>query len=52
MHPLVAYSRAYDFVEVNSTFYELPSLSRAEHWRKIVPEDFEVNQTYISDLLF
>jgi len=39
--PLVAYSRAYDFVEVNSTFYELPSLSIAEHWRKIVPEDFE-----------
>jgi len=41
MHPLVAYSRAYDFVEVNSTFYVLPPLSRAEHWRKIVPEGFE-----------
>ncbi|RLF90351.1 hypothetical protein DRP04_15605 [Archaeoglobales archaeon] len=28
------YSRIYDFVKVNSTFYVLPSLSRAEHWRK------------------
>ena len=41
MHPLVAYSRAFDLIELNSTFYEIPSLSRAEHWRKIVPDDFE-----------
>ncbi len=41
MHPLVAYSRAFDFVEVNSTFYEIPSLELVESWRKLVPPKFE-----------
>ncbi len=41
MHPLVAYSRAFDFVEVNSTFYEIPSLNLVESWRKLVPPNFE-----------
>jgi len=41
LHPLVAYSKAFDFVEVNSTFYETPSLKLAESWRKLVPPDFE-----------
>jgi len=41
MHPLVAYSRAFDFVEVNSTFYEIPSLKLVESWRKSVPPNFE-----------
>jgi len=40
-NPLVAYSRAFDFVEVNSTFYEIPSLKRVESWRKLVPPNFE-----------
>ena len=40
-HPLVAYSKAFDFVEVNSTFYEMPSLKLAESWRRLVPPDFE-----------
>jgi len=41
MHPLLAYSKAFDFVEVNSTFYEIPSLNLVQSWRKIVPPDFE-----------
>lgn len=41
LHPLVAYSKAFDFVEVNSTFYEMPSLKLAESWRKLVPPNFE-----------
>jgi len=41
MHPLVAYSKAFDFVEVNSTFYEIPSLKLAESWRRLVPPNFE-----------
>ena len=40
-HPLVAYSRAFDFVEVNSTFYEIPSPKLVESWRKLVPRNFE-----------
>jgi len=41
MHPLVAYSKAFDFVEVNSTFYEIPSLKLAESWRMLVPPNFD-----------
>ena len=38
---LEAYSRAFNFVEVNSTFYELPGTREVESWRRRVPEDFE-----------
>jgi uncharacterized protein YecE (DUF72 family) len=41
IHPLVAYSRAFNFVEVNSTFYEIPSLKLVESWRRLVPPNFE-----------
>lgn len=41
LHPLVAYSRAFNFVEVNSTFYQLPTMKNVEKWRKLVPSDFE-----------
>ena len=40
-HPLVSYSKAFNFVEVNSTFYEIPNLRLAESWRRMVPPDFE-----------
>ncbi len=40
MDSLGAYSRAFDFVEVNSTYYELPSASVASAWRKRVPVGF------------
>ncbi len=38
---LEAYSRAFNFVEVNSTFYKIPATERVESWRKRVPSDFE-----------
>jgi len=41
VHPLLAYSKAFNFVEVNSTFYELPSLKEVETWRKLVPPTFQ-----------
>lgn len=37
---LEAYSQAFDFVELNSSYYELPSLSSATEWRRKVPADF------------
>jgi uncharacterized protein YecE (DUF72 family) len=41
IHPLAAYSKAFNFVEVNSTFYEIPSTKTVETWRRIVPTDFK-----------
>jgi uncharacterized protein YecE (DUF72 family) len=41
VNSLVAYSRVFNFVEVNSTFYEIPSLRKVEAWRKLVPSDFQ-----------
>jgi uncharacterized protein YecE (DUF72 family) len=38
---LKAYSSAFDFVEVNSTYYEYPSLRAVSRWRRSVPDDFE-----------
>jgi uncharacterized protein YecE (DUF72 family) len=37
----VAYSRVFNFVEVNSTFYQTPPLKEVEKWRKLVPSDFK-----------
>jgi uncharacterized protein YecE (DUF72 family) len=31
---LEAYSKVFNFVEVNCTFYEYPEIGRVEHWRK------------------
>ncbi len=33
-------SRLYDFVEVNSTFYNLPEMERVRKWKKTVPATF------------
>lgn len=38
---LVAYSRLFNFVEVNSTFYVVPNIKTAEFWRRRVPPEFE-----------
>jgi len=38
---LKAYASAYDFVEVNSTYYRLPSLATVANWRRRVPPRFE-----------
>ncbi len=32
--PLRAYAQAYDFVEVNSTFYETPTIDRVRSWKE------------------
>jgi uncharacterized protein YecE (DUF72 family) len=37
---LRAYSRVFNFVEVNYTFYEYPEIQMAECWRRTVPKDF------------
>jgi len=41
LRPLEAYARAFNFVEANSTFYEVPSLKTVRSWRRRVPQDFE-----------
>jgi len=38
---LKAYSRAFNFVEVNSTFYKIPNMKTVDSWRRNVPEDFQ-----------
>ncbi|UCC33307.1 MAG: DUF72 domain-containing protein [Candidatus Bathyarchaeota archaeon] len=38
---LAAYSKAFNFVEVNSTFYEISSLRLVKSWRSSVPQNFE-----------
>jgi uncharacterized protein YecE (DUF72 family) len=38
---LVSYSRMFDFVEVNSTFYHIPSTEQTQKWRKLVPPEFK-----------
>jgi uncharacterized protein YecE (DUF72 family) len=38
--PLVAYAKAFNFVEVNSTFYQIPQMSEVERWRRLVPAEF------------
>jgi uncharacterized protein YecE (DUF72 family) len=40
LRPLKAYSRIFNFVEVNSTFYHIPQLKEVEEWRRRVPFDF------------
>jgi len=37
---LEAYSQAFDFVELNSSYYELPAYSSITEWRTRVPADF------------
>ncbi len=40
MDSLAAYTKAFDFVEVNSTFYTNPSIEIVRSWRRRVPDDF------------
>jgi uncharacterized protein YecE (DUF72 family) len=37
---LEAYSQAFDFVELNGSYYELPAYSSVAEWRRKVPADF------------
>jgi len=41
LRSLTAYSRLFNFVEVNSTFYQIPNLKTVESWRRQVLPDFE-----------
>ena len=47
---LKAYSEAFNFVEVNYTFYQYPNLRLVEGWRKSVPEDFTFSVRCHQDL--
>ena len=47
---LKAYSSAYDFVEVNSTYYRLPSPSAVASWRRRVLPGFEFSVRCQRDL--
>ena len=47
---LKAYSSAYDFVEVNSTYYRLPSSVAVSSWRRRVPPGFEFSVRCHKDL--
>jgi uncharacterized protein YecE (DUF72 family) len=47
---LKAYSSAYDFVEVNSTYYRLPSPFAVGSWRRRVPPGFEFSVRCQKDL--
>src|SRR5712692_12108422 len=47
---LKAYSSAYDFVEVNSTYYRLPSSAVVSSWRRRVPPGFEFSVRCQKDL--
>ena len=50
MDPLSAYSKAFNFVEVNSTFYETPPPKMVSAWREKVPADFEFSVRVHRDL--
>jgi uncharacterized protein YecE (DUF72 family) len=41
LRSLTAYSRLFNFVEVNSTFYQIPNLKTVQSWRREVSPDFE-----------
>jgi uncharacterized protein YecE (DUF72 family) len=41
MDSLDAYSKTFNFVEVNSTFYTIPGINKVTSWRKRVKSDFE-----------
>jgi uncharacterized protein YecE (DUF72 family) len=47
---LRAYSEVFNFVEVNSTFYEYPNLGLVEEWRRAVPADFTFSVRCHQDL--
>ena len=40
MDSLEGYARGFDYVEVNSTFYQIPPLDMVRSWRRRVPEHF------------
>jgi uncharacterized protein YecE (DUF72 family) len=47
---LKTYSKIFNFVEVNFTFYEYPSIQIVERWRRTVPKDFTFSVRCHQDL--
>jgi len=47
---LEAYAKAFNFVEVNSTFYDRPEIQQVKSWRRRVPEEFEFSVRCHKDL--
>jgi uncharacterized protein YecE (DUF72 family) len=47
---LKAYSEIFNFVEVNNTFYQYPSIQTVERWRRTVPKDFRFSVRCHQDL--
>lgn len=47
---LKAYSEIFNFVEVNYTFYEYPTVQTVEKWRRTVPKDFTFSVRCHQDL--
>jgi uncharacterized protein YecE (DUF72 family) len=41
VNALVSYSMVFNFVEVNSTYYQIPSLVEVRKWQKLVPAGFQ-----------
>lgn len=56
LNSLNAYVRAFNFVELNSTFYTVPPLDRVKKWRQTVPSGFHfavrANRTITHDSKF
>jgi len=48
--PLSKYSKAYDFVEINSTFYFYPDIQVVKSWKKRVRQDFNFSVRCHRDL--
>ena len=47
---LKAYGEIFNFVEVNYTFYEYPTVQTVERWRRTVPKDFTFSVRCHQDL--
>jgi uncharacterized protein YecE (DUF72 family) len=47
---LKAYSKVFNFVEVNYTFYEYPEVRTVKNWRRAVPKDFTFSVRCHQDL--
>jgi len=47
---LEAYSEVFNFVEVNFTFYQYPTIQQVEGWRRTVPKDFTFSVRCHQDL--
>ncbi len=50
INSLKSYALAFNFVEVNSTFYEIPRFEMVKSWRHQVPADFEFSVRCHRDL--